>query len=79
MPRYYLHLRDDVDVPDHEGKNLPDVEAARSYAVELARFELAEMVKREGRIVLRHRIEIEDEAHRVVDTVWFREVVEVES
>ena len=79
MPRFYFHLRNDMDVPDDEGKEMPSVDAARAYAVDLARFELSEMVKDEGRVTLQHRIDIEDERHRVVDTVWFRDVVQVES
>jgi hypothetical protein len=68
-----------MDVPDDEGKEMPSVDAARAYAFDLARFELSEMVKNEGRVTLQHRIDIEDERHRVVDTVWFRDVVQVES
>ena len=68
-----------MDVPDDEGKEMPSAEAARAYASDLARFELSEMVKDEGRVTLQHRIDIEDERHRVVDTVWFRDVVQVES
>jgi len=79
MPRFYFHLLNDMDVPDNEGQDLADVQAARSCALELARFEASEMVKRNGRIVLWHRIDIEDEQHRIVDTVRFRDVVEVES
>lgn len=78
VPLFYFHLRNDLDVPDDEGKELPDVAAARAYAEEFVRFELSEAVKRDGRITLDHRIDIEDEQHRAVDAVWFRDVVRLE-
>jgi hypothetical protein len=78
VPRFYFHLRNDLDVPDDEGKELPDLGAAHTQALELARFEVSEMAKEQGRVVLHHRIDIEDEQHRVVDSVWFRDVVQVE-
>jgi hypothetical protein len=79
MPRFYFHLCDDMDVPDEEGKELPDLPAARAYAAEHARFELGEIVKREGRITLRDRIHIEDDQHRILETVYFSDVVKIES
>jgi hypothetical protein len=78
MPRFYLHLWNDLDVPDNEGIELPDVEAARERAAADARFTLGQTVMDEGKINLTHRIEIEDEQGRVLDTVWFRDVVQVD-
>lgn len=78
MPRFYFHLRNDVDVPDNEGNELPDIESARSYAMHLARFEISETIKRESRFNLDHRIDIEDEEHRTVETIRFRDVVQVD-
>jgi uncharacterized protein DUF6894 len=78
MPRYYLHLRDDMDVPDDEGVDLPDLEAARVKAAGNARFTLARTAMDEGKINFTHRIDIEDEQGRTLDTVWFRDVVRVE-
>lgn len=37
MPRYFFHLHDDIDASDEEGVDLPDVQAARAYAIENAR------------------------------------------
>jgi hypothetical protein len=68
-----------MDVPDDEGKDLPDFDAAMAHARKLARLEVSEMVKEEGRVVLHHRIEIEDEQRAVLGTVHFRDVVEVET
>ena len=41
MPRYFFHVHDGSDRPDHEGTECPDVETARSQAVSL----LGEMVR----------------------------------
>ena len=78
MPLFYFHLFNDQDVMDREGTDLPDAGAAGAYASQLAQFEAGESVKSSGRIVLSHRIDVEDEDHCAVQTVWFRDVVHVE-
>ena len=75
---YYFHLHNDADVPDDEGKELPDLNAARSWAARQARDLIGQIAKDEGRVVLHHRIDIEDEDRQVLDTIWFRDAVEVE-
>ena len=77
MPRFFFHLHNDVDVQDHGGKCLPDLDAARTYAIEMARFEVAESAMREGRIVLSHRIDIGDETGAVLESVRFSDAVDV--
>jgi hypothetical protein len=79
MGRYYFHLRNDLDVPDDEGKELTDLQAARALAIVMARFEVAEAAKLDGRILLSHRIDIEDEQGRVLSSVSFNEAVSVSS
>ena len=37
-----------------------------------------EMLKDNGQINLRHRIDVEDAQHAVVATVWFKDVVKVD-
>jgi hypothetical protein len=37
VPRCYFHLLDDIDAPDDEGKELPDLETARKQARHYAR------------------------------------------
>jgi hypothetical protein len=78
MPLFYLHLRNELDVPDDEGVELPDLGAARARAAAAARFTLAQTAMDEGKINFTHRIDIEDEQGRVLDTVWFRDVVQVD-
>ena len=58
MPKFYFHLHDDVDVPDDEGVDLSDLEAAQTYAVHCARVTFGESAKDEGRVVLHHRIAV---------------------
>lgn len=78
MPRFHFHLLNDVDAPDEEGVELPNLEAAQHHAREAARVTIAETIKDEGRFNLDHRIDIETSDGQVLDTVWFRDVVQVE-
>lgn len=78
MPRFYFHLYNDVDAPDQEGVELPDLTSARGHAVQEARVTFAETAKAEGRVVLHHRIDIEDEQGTVLATVHFHDAVKVE-
>jgi hypothetical protein len=77
MPQYYFHLYNDANVSDESGKELPDLDAARAYAVDMARFEVAQAATRDGRIVLSHRIDVEDESAAVLVTVQFGDAVQV--
>lgn len=79
VPRFYFHLRNDLDVPDEEGKELPSLEAALELAASEARKLAGEIVKESGRITLSHRIDIEDDRHTVLASVSIRDVVRVES
>lgn len=78
MPRYFFHLHNDMDVADHEGAELPSLEAARAYAVREARSLFGDAAIEKGRVVLAHRIDIEDANGTVLDTVRFGDVVEIE-
>ena len=78
MPRFYFHLFNDMDVPDDEGKELRDLKAAREHAACEARTFMGETLKEKAHINLGHRIDIEDELHALVATVWFKDVVKVD-
>jgi hypothetical protein len=78
VPKYFFHLHNDVDARDEDGRELPDLAAAHQLARENARFTFAETIREEGRASLDHRIDIEDEDGRVLETVWFRDVVKIE-
>jgi len=77
MPRFYFHLIDDYDAPDDNGVELPDLRAARQHAKHLVLFTASETVKSDGKLVLEHRIDIEDAAGNVLDTVRFMDVVAI--
>jgi hypothetical protein len=78
MPRFYFNLHDDVVAIDDEGRELADVGVARTEAIAAARELICEQV-REGRLDLRHRIEVEDEDRRPVLTLPFSAVLEIEA
>ena len=75
MPRYYFHLHNDVEAPDEEGKEFPDLTAAKAYAIREARILAAEQIKERGDLVLHHRIDIADESGTVLESVRWADVV----
>jgi hypothetical protein len=79
MPRYFFHLHNDVDAMDALGEEWPDLAAARAHAIGLVRFEAAESIKQFGRMVLAHRIDIENAKGEVLGQVQFRDAVTIES
>lgn len=76
MPRYFLHLRDSVDeVLDPEGIEMPR-EAIAGVALAQARDCMAGDVK-SGRLDLHYRIDVHDEAGKVVHSLPFADALEV--
>jgi hypothetical protein len=78
MQRYFFHLIDDLDVADHEGQELADLDAAWVYARNCARALMCETLMRDGRISLHHHIDIEDESGAVVGIQRFSDAVLIE-
>jgi hypothetical protein len=76
MPRYYFNIYNDDVTLDEEGAELIDAHAAHAHAVHAARSLAADTASR-GHIGLSHRIEIEDQDHRLIDQVTFAEAVEI--
>ena len=72
MPRYFFNVYDDVVAIDHEGVELPNMEAARLSALQGARELIAEQVKR-GYIVPSHWIDVVDESGNTLLTLSFRD------
>jgi len=69
MPRFFLHLCDGADrLLDPDGIELPDVEAAKVHALRSARDTLSNEL-RQGRLDLRHHIDVEDAEGRVIYTL----------
>jgi hypothetical protein len=72
---FHLHECDDLTL-DHEGRELPDLTAAKNAAVEAARSLMgAELL--EGRLSLECHITVTDSAGVTMLTVPFREVVAI--
>jgi hypothetical protein len=79
VPRYLFHLRNDLNVEDQEGLELPNLEAALEraacFAVEMAAASVIESRK----LDLRHRIEVATEAGQILGTVKFGDVLTIVS
>jgi len=78
VPKFYFNLYHDTRVDDEEGRALPNLAAAVREASIEAREMAAESV-RQGRLVLDHRIVITDARGGALETVYFGDVVRVES
>jgi hypothetical protein len=78
VPRFYFHLHNDLDVPDDEGVDLPDLEGAVEYARCSARGTMAQTLKDEGHINFKHWIDVEDGQGNVLATVKFAHSVRVD-
>ena len=78
MPRFYFHVHEaSGSVLDEDGRELRDLEIVRSEAVKGIRSILCADIA-EGRLDLRSRIEITDEAGSVVLVVPFIQTVELQ-
>jgi hypothetical protein len=76
MPRYFFHIRQGEDlIPDYEGAEFEDLEAARVEAAHSCR-DLAAQEIRDGGPVTFCKIEIWDECGRQLATVGGREISE---
>jgi hypothetical protein len=76
MPQFFFHIVNDIDVPDSEGQDLDNLAAANLKAIDYAR-DLAAAAVRQGRLDLRHRIEIKGEDGDILHTVTFGDAIEV--
>jgi hypothetical protein len=76
MPLYLFHVYNGQISLDDEGRDLPDLEAARRHAILAARGLMRDGLEA-GSINLSHFIAIDDEAGERVLTVTFGDAVEV--
>ena len=74
MGRYFFHLFNDLDVPDLEGRELPDDDAAREVAIAEAREMICESV-RKGSLNLSHRIDVENRFRQLVCTIRYSDAI----
>ena len=77
MPRFYFDLHNDVDSIDDEGKDLPDLSAAKANAAREVRELVSAGVMEHGKVDLRHYIQVRDEAGADVLRVHFEDAVTV--
>lgn len=78
MPRYFFHVLNDIDARDEEGQELDNLAMAHLKAVDFAR-DLAAASVLQGRLNLTHRIDLENEAGKVLVTVTFAGASEIVS
>ena len=76
MPHFRFHVLNDIDAPDDEGQELPNLAAAHLKAIDYAR-DLASAAVAQGRLNLKHRIDVEDEEGKVLLTVTFAEAIDI--
>jgi hypothetical protein len=76
MPRYYFHVLNDIDAPDEEGTEFDNLAAAHLKAIEFVR-DLASASVEQGRLDLKHRIDIEDGTGKVLLSVTFKDAIEL--
>jgi hypothetical protein len=77
MPRYFFNLYNDVTSMDDEGEEFPDLVAARAHGVSAARVMAAESV-RNGKINMRHHIDVVDKSGNILERVRFGDAVSIE-
>jgi hypothetical protein len=76
MPRFYFHVFNDETALDDEGTELPDLEAARTHAVEGARSLMSDTL-RKGRIDLSHHIAIQNQQGELLLDVRFGDAIAI--
>lgn len=76
MPRYFLHVHDDIEAPDEEGCEFGDLDAARAAALDGARGLLCEQIK-QGYLHLDHHIEIATEGGQTLAKISYGDAFEV--
>ena len=78
MPRFFLSLRDGEFLPDLEGQEFADIEAARTAALSGAREMMAEDIK-QGILRLNESVEITDDEGVLRAKLMFRDAVSIDS
>jgi hypothetical protein len=76
MPVYHFHVLNDIDAPDEDGLEFDNLAAAHLKAIHFAR-DLASAAVQQGRLDLKHRIDIEDDTGKVLATVTFKDAIEI--
>ena len=77
MPLFLLNLFNDVDTCDEEGRHYSDLAEAKEAAISGARALMADHIQHGRPIHLHHRIEVTDEAGKVLAVIPFRELITI--
>ena len=78
VPRYFFDLHNDLDVRDDDGKEFPDVDAARVNALLEAREMIKASIDDTGMIDLRNHIDVRDEGGAVICVMHFQNAVTIQ-
>ena len=76
MPRFFFNVYNDEITMDNEGAELPDLEAARAYAVRSIRSLAVDSVL-QGHLTAHHHLDILDEDRNTLATIRFDEAIEL--
>lgn len=76
MARFYFRIINDIEVADEDGQELHNLAEAHLKAIEAAR-DLASASVRLGRLDLKHRIQVQNDAGAVLLTVTFADAIEL--
>lgn len=76
MPRYYLHVHDDLGALDEEGSDFPDLEAARAAALDGARDLVCDQI-RNGYLNLDYHIEVASQEGQTLLKIRYRDALEL--
>ena len=78
MARYYIDLHNDVDAIDEEGMEFPDLEAAKTTMLAEARQMIQASVAENGRIDLRHHLDLRDHSGAIIYVLHFKDAVTIQ-
>jgi hypothetical protein len=76
MPRYFFDLYNDMVALDEEGAVLVSPEEAHERALGEAREMITASVEEHRKVDLTHRIEIRDEAGKILERIQFERAVD---
>ena len=77
MPRFFIHVYNDIDAIDDDGQELADLATARDVAIQGARSLMAHEVLHGRPITLHHRVEIVGESGTVLIVLPFGELITI--
>jgi hypothetical protein len=77
VPRYFFDLHNGMDVLDEEGKELPDLEAAKGTALAEVREMILASIADNSELDLCHYVQVRDEGGAIVYVMRFEDAVTV--